>query len=162
MTLNQIFTEIQYGKEYMKEKALTEAIEKCYDNELDLFYATKRMKEFTSIPLTEAEEQKINRIISKVGIIEERLENGNLMSDAYRKMQTAAVMDDCFALTEEATKSRKVDSRKLEALARIVGATKYFITENLDSGAALKESTNPLFNKYVRDEVADLKKVIEK
>lgn len=162
MTLNQIFTEIQYGEKYMKEKALTEAIEKCYDKELDLFYATKRMKEFTTIPLTEAEEQKVNRIISKISILEDRIEAGNLMSDAYRKMQTAAVMDDCFALTEEATKFRKVDSRKLEALARIVGATKYFITENLDEGAALKESSNPLFNKFVREEIADLKKVIEK
>ena len=71
-----------------------------------------------------AANKKINRIASKLTVLEDRLETGKLMSDAYRKMQTAAVIDDCKALMEEITASRKVDTRKLEVFAKIIGDAK--------------------------------------
>lgn len=161
MTVNQIFDNIQYGEKYMKEKAIKESIDKCYDKELDIFYASKRAKDLSGkVVMTENEESKVNRIISKLLVLEDRLETGKTMSDAYRKMQTAAVMDDCKALMEEATKSRKVDSKKIDAFARIVASTKYFVETNLDDGAALKESANPLFNQIMKEEKESLEETL--
>lgn len=161
MNLNQIFDIVQYGETYMKQKAIREAIEKCYDKELDIYYASKRAKQLSGeIVMSESEEQKVNRIIGKLVVLEDRLEDGKLMSDAYRKMQTASLMDDCKILMEEATKSRKVDSRKLNCFASIVASTKYFVESNLDKGAVLKESSNPLFNKMMKEERENLEEIL--
>lgn len=161
MTLNQIFDNIMYGEKYMKEKAIKEEIERCVDREIDLFYASKRAKQLSGkVALTESEEQKINRIISKVSLLEDRIENGKTMSVAYRKMQTTSIMDDCKALIEEATKVRKADTRKLEILSGIVASTKYFVESQIDENAALKESSNPLFNKFMEEERKNIENVI--
>ena len=161
MTVNQIFDTIQYGEEYTKTKALKEEISRCYDEDLSLFYASKRAKELSGkIVMTEGEEQKLNRLVSKLVVIEDRLEEGKTMSDAYRKMQTSALMDDCKALMEEATKTRKVDSKKLEAFGKVIATAKYFVENNLDDKAALKESTNPLFNKIISEEKKAIEEVL--
>ena len=161
MTVNQIFDTIQYGEQYTKNKALKESISKYYDEDLDLFYASKRAKELSrKIVMSESEEQKMNRLISKLVVIEDRLEDGKVMSDAYRKMQTSAIMDDCKALMEEATKTRKVDSKKLEVFGKVVATAKYFVENNLDDKAALKESANPLFNKIISEEKKAIEEVL--
>lgn len=161
MTVNQIFDTIQYGEQYTKAKALKESISKYYDEDLSLFYASKRAKELSGkIVMTEGEEQKMNRLISKLVVIEDRLEDGKTMSDAYRKMQTSALMDDCKALMEEATKSRKVDSKKLETFGKVIATAKYFVENNLDDKAALKESANPLFNKIISEEKKAIEEVL--
>ena len=161
MTLNEIFTEVQYGKEYAKQKALKENISKYYDEDLSLFYASKRIKDMANeAVMSESEEKKVNRITSKLMVLEDRLETGKLMSDAYRKMQTAAVIDDCKALMEEATASRKVDTRKLEIFAKIIGDAKYFVENNLDDKVVLKESSNVLFNKLIKEEHDNLVNVL--
>ena len=161
MTVNQIFDTIQYGEQYTKNKALKESISKYYDEDLDLFYASKRTKELSGkIVMSESEEQKMNRLISKLVVIEDRLEDGKVMSDAYRKMQTSAIMDDCKALMEEATKTRKVDSKKLEAFGKVVATAKYFVENSLDDKAALKESANPLFNKIISEEKKAIEEVL--
>ena len=161
MTVNQIFDTIQYGEQYTKNKALKESISKYYDEHLDLFYASKRSKELSGkIVMSESEEQKMNRLISKLVVIEDRLEDGKVMSDAYRKMQTSAIMDDCKALMEEATKTRKVDSKKLEVFGKVVATAKYFVENNLDDKAALKESANPLFNKIISEEKKAIEEVL--
>lgn len=161
MTVNQIFDTIQYGEQYTKNKALKESISKYYDEDLDLFYASKRVKELSGkIVMSESEEQKMNRLISKLVVIEDRLEDGKVMSDAYRKMQTSAIMDDCKALMEEATKTRKVDSKKLEAFGKVVATAKYFVENSLDDKAALKESANPLFNKIISEEKKAIEEVL--
>jgi hypothetical protein len=92
--------------------------------------------------------------------IEDRLEEGKTMSEAYRKMQTSAIMDDCKALMEEATRTRKVDSKKLDVFGRIIASTKYFVENNLDDKAALKESANPLFNKIISEEKGMIEEVL--
>ena len=161
MTVSQIFDTIQYGQQYTKNKALKESISKYYDEDLDLFYASKRAKELSGkIVMSESEEQKMNRLISKLVVIEDRLEDGKVMSDAYRKMQTSAIMDDCKALMEEATKTRKVDSKKLEVFGKVVATAKYFVENNLDDKAALKESANPLFNKIISEEKKAIEEVL--
>lgn len=161
MTLNNIFDTIQYGEQYTKRKLLKESISKFYDEDLDLFYASKRIKELSGkIVMTENEEQKVNRIISKLLVIEDRLEEGKTMSEAYRKMQTSALMDDCGALMEEATKTRKVDSRKLEIFGKMIATSKYFVENSLDDKAVLKESKNPLFSKIISEEKKAIEEVL--
>ena len=140
MTLNQLFTEIQYGKEYMKDKALTEAIKKCYDEEYDTFSASKRAKQVSNVVWTEGEELKLNRIL---------------------KMQTASIADDCNLFVEEVLKFKRVDSRKLESAARIIGDVKYYMTNYVDEKAAIKESNNPLFNKFIKEEISNIEKVVK-
>lgn len=161
MTLNNIFDNVQYGEKYFKDKALREEAEKFYDKEFDIYYASKRIKNLSGrVVMTESEEQKVNRIVSKLTILEGRIESGNTMSEAYRKMQTAAIADDCKALMEEVTKARKTDSKKLEVFGKIVAATKYFSKENLDEGIVIKESNNPLFNKIMNDEMNLIEEVV--
>lgn len=161
MTLNNIFDNVQYGEKYFKDKALREEAEKFYDKEFDIYYASKRIKNLSGrVVMTESEEQKVNRIVSKLTILEGRIESGNTMSEAYRKMQTAAIADDCKVLMEEVTKARKTDSKKLEVFGKIVAATKYFSKENLDEGIVIKESNNPLFNKIMNDEMNLIEEVV--
>ena len=161
MTLNNIFDNVQYGEKYFKDKALREEAEKFYDKDVDLYYASKRVKNLSGrIVMTESEEQKVNRIISKLSVLEGRIESGNVMSEAYRKMQTASIADDCKTLTEEVTKARKVDSKKLEVFGKIIAATKYFAKENLDEGIVIKESANPLFNKILNEEINLIEEVV--
>ena len=160
MTLNQIFDNIMYGEKYMKEKAIKEEIERCVDREINLFYASKRAKQLSGkVVMTESEEQKVNRIISKISLLEDRIENGKTMSVAYRKMQTTSIMDDCKLLMEEATKAKKSDLRKIEVLSGIVAATKYFVESQIDESAVLKESSNPLFNKFMSEERKNIENI---
>ncbi len=161
MTVNQIFDKIQYGEQYMKNKILKESISKFYDEDLGLFYASKRVKELSGKAVfSESEESKLNRLISKLVVIEDRLENGKPMSEAYRKMQSTAVIDDCKVLMEEVLKTRKIDSKKLEIFGKSIATAKYFVENNLDDKAVLKESSNPLFNKIIKEEENALKEVI--
>lgn len=161
MTLNQIFDTVQYGENYTKKKALKEDIEKCYDSELDIYYASKRLKELSgTVVMTEGEEQKVNRLVSKLVVIEGRLESGATMSDAYRKMQTSAIMDDCKALMEEATKTRKVDSKKIETFGKMIASVKYMVENSLDDKAVLKESGNPLLNKIITEEKEAIEEIL--
>lgn len=161
MTLNQIFNNIQYGEDFTKKQIFKEEIEKCYDSSLDIFYASKRCKELSGkTVMTESEEMKTNRIISKLIAIEDRLETGKLMSEAYRKMQTAAIIEDCKELQREITKTRKVDSNKLETFGKILATAKYFVESNLDDRAVLEASSNPLLNKIISEEVSGIYEII--
>ena len=161
MTLNQIFNNIQFGEKYMKEKALNEALNRCYDKELDIFYASKRIKELSgNVVMEEAEELKVNRIISKIEILENKLEIGKTMSEAYRKMQTTALMEDCKSLQNEVTKTRKVDSRKLETFGKILATAKSFVENYIDDKCALVESSNPLLNKIIKEEKEAIKNIL--
>ena len=81
------------------------------------------------------------------------------MSVAYRKMQTTSIMDDCKLLMEEATKAKKSDLRKIEVLSGIVAATKYFVESQIDENAVLKESSNPLFNKFMSEERKNIENI---
>ena len=45
MTLKNILDNIQYGEEYSKFKSIKESIENNYDKELNIFYASGRIKD---------------------------------------------------------------------------------------------------------------------
>lgn len=161
MTLNQLFDSVQYGDEYMKEKALKEEILKCYDNDLDVFYASNRCKQLSGrVVMSEAEELKVNRLISKLTLVEDRLETGKLMSSAYRKIQSSAIMDDCRAIQEEITKTRKVENKKIDIFGKIIGTAKYFVENSLDDEAVLSKSTNPLLNKVISEEKNAIERIL--
>ena len=161
MTLNQIFDNVQFGEEYTKNKIIKEEIEKCYDKELDIYYASARARNLSGkIVMTEAEEMKTNRIISKLCTIEDKLEIGKLMSEAYRKMQSVAILEDCKELQNEITKTRKVDANKIDVFGKIIGTAKFFVENYLDADSILKESTNLLLNKTIKNEVSKLNEII--
>jgi len=161
MTLNQIFDTVQYGEEYTKNKILKENISKHYDKDLDIFYASRRVKDLVGkMALTEMEESKVNRLISKLVVVEDRLEDGKLMSEAYRKMQSSMLIEDCENLMEEVTKTKKADNRKIEAFAKAIADTKYFIENTLDAKSVLKESTNPLFTKFYNEEKKSIDSIL--
>ena len=161
MTLNQIFDNVQYGEKYTKQKALEESVKRNYDEELDVFYASKRIKELSGqVVMSEIEESKVNGLVSKLSVLENRLETGKPMSEAYRKMQSTAIMESCKSIQDETTKSRKVDSKKLETFGKILATAKYFVENNIDDAAVLKESSNPLLNKIIKEEKNGIENII--
>ena len=110
--------------------------------------------------LTESEESKIGRLVAKISSIETRMENGKIMSDAYRKMQAAALLEDCNAVFESVENLKKVDSNKIATLSKIVGTAKYFVENNIDDAAVLAESKNPLINKYIKEEANAINQIL--
>lgn len=161
MTLNTLLNEIQYGKEYTNLQVVKESVEKNYDAETGIFYATGRIKDLANkIVLTESEETKIGRLVAKLSTIETKLENGKLMSEAYRKYQATAIVEDCASLFSSVEDLRKVDSEKIKNISKIVATTKYFVEENIDADAVFTESKNPLINKYVKDELSYMEQVL--
>lgn len=155
MTLQNIFDNIQYGEDFSKKKAIKESIKKNYDEDLDIFYASKKIRELSGkIVMNESEEQKVNRLISKLGILEDRIESGKMMSESYKKMQAASIADDCEALISEATKGRKIENAKLDAFGKMVADASYFAKSYVDDKVCIKESSNSLFNKAIEEESA--------
>lgn len=161
MTLNSLLNQIQYGEEYTKLQLVKESVEKNYDEETGIFYASERVKDLANkIILTEAEETKVGRMVAKLSVIENKMENGKLMSDAYRKFQATAILEDCKLLFESVEALRKVDSEKIKGISKIVATAKYFVEENVDANAVLTESKNPLINKYIKEEINYMEKVL--
>ena len=162
MTLQNIFDNIQYGEDYTKNKAIKESIKNSYDEDIDVFYASKKVRELASaVTLSESEEQKINRLISKLGLIEDRLEQNKPMNEGYRKMQGAALANDCEALISEATRTKKIDNTKIATIGKIVADAEYFTINYLDENTLFKESSNPLLNKVIDEEYSFVEEVIE-
>ena len=162
MTLQNLLDNVQYGEDYTKNKAIKESIEKTYDRDIDVFYASKKIKELSGrVIMTEGEEQKVNRLISKIAIIEDRMEANKPMTVPYKKMQAASIAADCEGLISEATKSRKVESNKLDIFGKMIADAKYFAKMYIDDSICIKESSNPLMNKIMNEESALLEEVIE-
>lgn len=161
MTLNTLLNQIQYGEEYTKVKIVEESVNRHYDEGTGIFYATGRIKELANkIVLTESEESKVGRMVAKLSTIESKLENGKLMSDAYRKYQATAILEDCKNLFESVEMLRKVDSEKIKGISKIIATAKYFVEENIDANAVLVESKNPLINKYIKEEKGYIEQVL--
>ena len=160
-TLNTIMDNIRFGEDYTKFKCVKEGLEKRYDSEIGLFYASGRVRDIANnMTLTESEESKINRIITKLKSVENKFENGKLMSEAYRKMEATAIFEDCKALEREVGTARKVDSKKLEGFGKIVAATKFFVESFVDTDAVLSRSENPLLNKFINEETEYITQII--
>lgn len=161
MTLKQIFDNVQYGEEYTKFKAIKESLEKNFDKETNTLHADGRIKDIEkSMILEQKEEQKIDRIISKLASIQDRIESGKSMSDAYRKMQASSIMEDCDSLTTDINcLKHSADINKKEGVAKIIATAKYFVENYVDDKAVLKECKNPLFGKMIAEEEDNIKQV---
>ena len=60
MTFRQLLDEIQYGKEYMKKEANKKAILENYDEEIQMFKASSRIKKIAKEKSVEALERLVD------------------------------------------------------------------------------------------------------
>ena len=161
MTLQNIFDNVQYGEEYSKRKAIKESIEKNYDKDVDIFYASKKIRELSGkTVLSESEEQKVNRLISKLTVMEDRIEANKPMTLSYKKMQSAAIASDCELLFTEATKTKRIDNNKADIFGKMAADAEFFIKTYIDDSICMKESANYIINKSAKEEMSVLEETI--
>lgn len=162
MTLNDILIVERYGEDYMKFENLKNQILENYDNEYDVYYNSKRVKNLEDrMVLENSMEKTIDKIRVLSEAVESRLFDGKPMTAAYKKIQATAIVESCNELIESTNvRSRYNEFKNKEELQKIVASTKYFVETYLNDKAVIKESANSLFNKNVRDEVTNIDKII--
>lgn len=161
-TLQDIFNEIQFGKEYCKFQQIKESIEKNYDKDTDIFYASGRIKDITNgMSLDEDFGRIVEHICNKMELVENRLYKEDSMSPQYKKIQATSILEDCNKIIAKANKRGTYETipSKLE-FAKIISTAKYFVENYLDKDAVLKESTNAEFNKFIREESYNIEQVL--
>ena len=162
MTINEIFKEIEYGKEYCLFEATKESLEKAYDKDTDIFYASKRIKDIAKkVALNEDCEKIIDRICNRCEIVEDKLFSETKMSSAYKKLTATTLYEDCEKIIAKTNK--RVDYASLKGsqeLGKIIATVKYFAESYLDDEAVLKESNNVQFNRYIKDELYNIEQVL--
>jgi hypothetical protein len=161
MTLNNILNEIQYGPEYTKFQIVKESVLNSFDDETGIFYASKRIKELSNkIVLEEKEEKIIGRILAKLNVFENKLEEGKVITEAYKKMQATAISEDCTALVRNIENVKKIDSEKVKNISKIVSTAKYFVESFVDDKVVFLESTNLIINRCVKEDINCIKQII--
>ena len=162
MTINEIFKEIEYGKEYCLFEATKDSIERAYDKDTDIFYASKRIKDIAKkVALNEEDEKIIDRISNKCEIVEDRLFAETVMSPAYKKLTAATLYEECEKIQNKTKKRGDYAALKgAEALGKIIATTKYFVESYLDDKAILKECDNVQFNRFIKDELYNIEQVL--
>jgi hypothetical protein len=162
MTINEIFKEIEYGKEYCLFEATKDSIERAYDKDTDIFYASKRIKDIAKkVALNEEDEKIIDRISNKCEIVEDRLFAETVMSPAYKKLTAATLYEECEKIQNKTKKRGDYAALKgAEALGKIIATTKYFVESYLDDKAILKECYNVQFNRFIKDELYNIEQVL--
>lgn len=161
-TLQDIFNEVQFGKEYCKFQQIKESIERNYDKDTDIFHASGRIRELTNgMTLDEEFERIVEHICNKMELVENRLYNEDNMSPQYKKIQATSILEDCNKIIVKSNKRGTYETlpSKLE-FAKIVSTAKYFVENYLDKNAVLKESTNAEFNKLIREETYNIEQVL--
>lgn len=161
MTLNNILNEIQYGPEYTKFQIVKESVLNSFDDETGIFYASKRIKELSNkIVLEEKEEKIIGRILAKLNVFENKLEEGKIITEAYKKMQATAISDDCTALIRNIENVKKIDSEKVKNISKIVSTAKYFVESFVDDRVVFLESDNLIINRCIKEDINCIKQII--
>lgn len=161
-TLQDIFNEVQYGKEYCQFKQIEESLKKNYDKDTDVFHASGRVKDLCKgIALEEEFEKIVDHICNKMELVENRIYNEDTMSPQYKKIQATSIMEDLNKIIVKANKRGSYETlpSKLE-FGKIVATAKYFVENYLDPNAVLKESTNAEFNKFIREETYNIEQVL--
>lgn len=161
-TLQDIFNEVQYGKEYCKFQQVKESIEKNYDKDTDIFHATGRINDLCKcMTLDEEYEKLVDHICNKIEVVENRLYNEDAMSPQYKKIQATTIMEDLNKIVAKSNKRGTYETLpSKEEFAKIVSTAKYFVETYLDDKAVLKESTNAEFNKFMREENYNIEQVL--
>lgn len=161
MTLNNILNEIQYGPEYTKFQIVKESVLNSFDDETGIFYASKRIKELSNkIVLEEKEEKIIGRILAKLNVFENKLEEGKVITEAYKKMQATAISEDCTSLVRNIENVKKIDSEKVKNISKIVSTAKYFVESFVDDKVVFLESDNLIINRCIKEDMNCIKQII--
>lgn len=162
MTINEIFKEIEFGKEYCLFESTKESLEKAYDKETDIFYASKRIKDISKkVALNESEEKIVDKICNRCEVIEDKLFSETKMSSAYKKLTAATLYEDCEKIISKTNKRAEYASMKgNQELGKIIATVKYFTESYLDDKAVLKESNNVQFNRFIKDELYNIEQVL--
>lgn len=161
MTLNSILNEIQYGSEYTKFQAVKESISNSFDDESGIFYASKRIKELSKkIVLEEKEENILGRLLSKISLFENKLEDGKIITDAYKKIQATAISEDCTSLIRGVENLKKVDSEKIKNISKIVSTARYFVENFIDDKTVFAESDNLIMNRIIKEDLKYFEEIL--
>lgn len=162
MTFRQLLDEIQYGKEYMKKEANKKAILENYDEEIQMFKASSRIKKITKETVLEEDvKKKIERLCTKLESFEDKIDENKEISPAYKKIQCAAIMESCSDLIKEVNNVRREsDIQKKQGIAKIVADAYYFVENYIDDMAVMCEAKNPLFASYIKEEKEQLEEVL--
>ena len=162
MTFRQLLDEIQYGKEYMKKEANKKAILENYDEEIQMFKASSRIKKIAKETVLEEDvKKKIERLCTKLESFEDKIDENKEISPAYKKIQCAAIMESCSDLIKEVNNVRREsDIQKKQGIAKIVADAYYFVENYIDDMAVMCEAKNPLFASYIREEKEQLEEVL--
>ena len=162
MTFRQLLDEIQYGKEYMKKEANKKAILENYDEEIQMFKASSRIKKIAKETVLEEDvKKKIERLCTKLESFEDKIDENKEISPAYKKIQCAAIMESCSDLIKEVNNVRREsDIQKKQGIAKIVADAYYFVENYIDDMAVMCEAKNPLFASYIKEEKEQLEEVL--
>lgn len=156
MTVRDVLNEVRYSKEYVEFENSKKTIEENYNEEQGIFYASNRIKDLEKTMIIEAGPlaKILDRITTKLSSTEDRLYQGKLMSEAYKTMQAQSIAEDCgnlIKMVNDRPTYDKINDKK--KLAQIVATTKYAVADTLNARTVFKESTNPLFNQYINEEL---------
>ena len=162
MTFRQLLNEIQYGKEYMKKEANKKAILENYDEEIQMFKASSRIKKIAKETVLEEDvKKKIERLCTKLESFEDKIDENKEISPAYKKIQCTAIMESCSDLIKEVNNVRREsDIQKKQSIAKIVADAYYFVENYIDDMAVMCEAKNPLFASYIKEEKEQLEEVL--
>ena len=162
MTFRQLLDEIQYGKEYMKKEANKKAILENYDEEIQMFKASSRIKKIAKETVLEEDvKKKIERLCTKLESFEDKIDENKEISPAYKKIQCTAIMESCSGLIKEVNNIRREsDIQKKQGIAKIVADAYYFVENYIDDMAVMCEAKNPLFASYIREEKEQLEEIL--
>lgn len=162
MTIQEIFNEVQYGKDYCTFQTIKESIERNYDKDTDIFHASGRIQELTKgMSLDEELDHIVEHICNKCDTVEGRLFNEDKMSPQYKKLQACAILEDCNKIINKTNKRgtyTALPSHK--EFAQIIATAKYFVESYLEDEAVLKECTNAEFNRMIKDETYNIEQVL--
>lgn len=161
-TLQDIFNEVQYGKEYCSFQKIKESLERNYDKDTDIFHASGRIRDLCKgVVLNEEYSRIVDHICSKMESVETRLYNEDKMSPQYKKLQAVSILEDCGKIISKANKRGDYETiPNKENFAKIIGTARYFVESYLDDQAVLKESKNESFNRMIKDEICNIEQVL--
>lgn len=162
MTIAEIMKEVMYGKDYCTFETTKESLEKSYDKDSDIFYASKRVSDISNkVVFSEEDNRIVNRIVNKLESVESRIYNEEKMSDSYKKLMTESLYEDCEKFNSEVNKRASYAAMKgKKEIGEIVATVKYFAESYLDDSAVLRESSNLEFNRFIKDEGETIKQVL--
>lgn len=162
MTIQDIFNTVQYGEDYCNFQNIKESIERNYDKDTDIFYASGRIKDILKgVSLEDKYEHIVEHIINKCESVEERIFNEDKMSPSYKKLQACSILEDCNKIINDSNKrgTYTVMPSKKE-MAQIISTAKYFVESYLSNEeAVIKESNNVEFNRMIKDESYNIEQV---